>query len=200
MIYYLLFIEDESYHRPLSPIQSQISILNNSQPVYGSKSKRTLSYLDEINQQIHEPKRTKSFDEDDDDDDDLSQLIDHRRTKKILSQNSNTTISSQITIDDKQRKPTVRKPTARKLSASQQKPIAYVYLFFFQINISYIIYFLLNRSQPIPTEQFVESHEILVIEPDVDTEEENTIDREGISWLSKRSQISNIESEGINLV
>ncbi len=68
------------------------------------------------------------------------------------------------------------------------------------LNISYIIYFLLNRSQPIPTEQFVESHEILVIEPDVDTEEENTIDREGISWLSKRSQISNIESEGINLV
>ncbi len=80
--------------------------------------------MDEINQQIHEPKRTKSFDEDDDDDD-LSQLIDHRRTKKILSQNSNTTISSQITIDGKQ-----RKPTARKLSASQQKPIAYVFKYF----------------------------------------------------------------------
>jgi len=97
--------------------------------------------LDETNQQIHEPKRTKSFDEEEDDDDDLSQLIDHRRTKQISSQNSsitissqnsNTTISSQITIDGKQRKPTVRKPTARKLSATQQKPIAYVCFFFFK--------------------------------------------------------------------
>jgi len=50
------------------------------------------------------------------------------------------------------------------------------------------------------------SHETLVIEPDIDTEEENTIDREGTSWLFKRSKVSNtqhqhhIELEGRDLV
>jgi len=69
----------------------------------------------------------------------------------------------------------------------------------------------LNRSQPISTERFIEnvsipSHGTLVIEPDIDTEEDNTIDREGTSWLPKRSKISNIqhnhhiEFEGRDLV
>ncbi len=115
-----LFLE-ESSHRPLSPIQSQITILSNSQSIYGSKSKRTLSPLDETNQQIHESKRTKSFN--DDDDDELSQFLDHRREKQNSSQKTNTTISSQSTIDGEQRKPTVRKPTVRNLTGSQQKPI-----------------------------------------------------------------------------
>jgi hypothetical protein len=103
-----IFLED-SHHRPLSPIQS---ILSNSQPVYGSKYKRTLSPLDETNQQSHGSKRTKSFDEEDDDEGELSQLLDHRRTKQI---------SSQITNNGEQRKPTVRKPTVRKLSINQRK-------------------------------------------------------------------------------
>ncbi|CAF4287926.1 unnamed protein product, partial [Rotaria sordida] len=80
-----------------------------------------------------------------------------------------------------QRKPTVRKPNVRKLSINQQKPIV---------------------SQIVPIEQPIvntptESDEILIIEPDVDTEEENTIDREGIISLAKHSQNSNTESKGI---
>jgi len=78
--------------------------------------------MDETNQDIHESKRTKSFD--DNDDDELSQLLDHRYNKRNSSQNSNTTSLSQSTTDGKQRKTTVRKPTARKLSGTQPKPIA----------------------------------------------------------------------------
>jgi hypothetical protein len=104
----------------LSPIQSRVSLISNSQPTYRSKAKRALSPFDETNQQIHESKRPKSFDEDDDDDDDneLSQFLDHRRTK-----HNNTTMSSQTTNDSNQRKATARKPTARKLNTSQQQPI-----------------------------------------------------------------------------
>jgi hypothetical protein len=109
----------------LSPIQSRVSLISNSQPTYRSKAKRALSPFDETNQQIHESKRPKSFDEDDDDDDDneLSQFLDHRRTKQYSSQHNNTTMSSQTTNDSKQRKATARKPTARKLNTSQQQPI-----------------------------------------------------------------------------
>ena len=111
----------ESQHRPLSPIQTRVNSISNSQPTYGSKSKRTLSPSDELNQHINESKRTRSFD--DDDDDDFCDLLDRRRAKQTASQNNNTTISSQSTTGNKQRKPTARKPTIRKLSASQQKTI-----------------------------------------------------------------------------
>jgi hypothetical protein len=127
-----LFIE-ESYHRPLSPIRN----LNNSQPVYGSKYKRTLSPSDETNQQIHESKRTKSFDDDDDDDNELSELLDWRRTKQVLSQNSTL---SQVTNNDEQKKPTVRKPTVRKLSNNQRKSSAYVHFSNINIFILFISY------------------------------------------------------------
>ncbi|CAF0800305.1 unnamed protein product [Rotaria sordida] len=175
----------EPHDQSLSSVQNRANNINNSQSINQSKSKRTLSPLNETNQQNHESKRTKSFDNDDDDDDndndELSQFLDYRCNKKLSSQNDNTTISSQTTTttDGEERKPTVRKPTVRKLSINQQKPIV---------------------SQIVPIEQPIvntptESDEILIIEPDVDTEEENTIDREGILSLAKHSQNSNTESK-----
>jgi len=59
----------------------------------------------------------------------------------------------------------------------------------------------LNRSQPIPTQNIpIEPHETLTIELDIDTEEENTIDRQKTNCLSKRYPSSNTESEGRNLL
>lgn len=115
---------EESRHRSSSPLEDEISVLSNNQSVYGSKSKRTLSPLDETEQQMNESKRTKSFDENDDE---VSQLIDHRRSR---SQNNNTNILSQVTNDGEPRKPTVRKPTVRKLSTNQRKPSALVFFYF----------------------------------------------------------------------
>jgi hypothetical protein len=109
---------DEHRYRSSSPIQNEI----NNHPW---KTKRTLSPLDETDGLIiNESKRTKSFD---DEDDELSQLIDHRRTRRVSSQNSNTNILSQVTNDGEPRKPTVRKPTVRKLSTNQRKPSALVF-------------------------------------------------------------------------
>ncbi len=56
----------------------------------------------------------------------------------------------------------------------------------------------MNRSQPIPTQNI--PIETLTIELDIDTEEENTIDRQGTHCLSKRYPSSNTESEGRNLL
>ncbi|CAF0992993.1 unnamed protein product [Rotaria sp. Silwood1] len=163
----------EPHDHSISPVQNHANNITNHQ----SKNKRTLSPLNETNQQNHESKRTKSFDIDDNDEDELSQFLDHRCNRKISSQNNTTTISSQITIDSDQRKPTARKPTVRKLSTNQQKP---------------------TISQIEPIEQSIKkspvtSDEILIIELDVDTEEENIIDRERTTLLSKHSQDSSTE-------
>lgn len=170
---------EESRHRSSSPLEDEISVLSNNQSVYGSKSKRTLSPLDETEQQMNESKRTKSFDENDDE---VSQLIDHRRSR---SQNNNTNILSQVTNDGEPRKPTVRKPTVRKLSTNQRKPSALV---FFISNHHFFLFILSiwNRSQPIP----IERREALIIEPDNNPEDE---DREETSWLTHH-----VEHEIIN--
>lgn len=69
-------------------------------------------------------KRTKSFDEtnNEEDEQELSQFLDRRYAKQI---------SSQISTNDEQIKPTVRKPTVRNLSGKRQKPTLYVLLFIF---------------------------------------------------------------------
>ncbi len=54
----------------------------------------------------------------------------------------------------------------------------------------------MNRSQTQPIEKTpVGSPETLIIEPDLDTEDD-IINREETSWLSKRSHISNEEHNG----
>lgn len=83
--------------------------------------------MDETN---HESKRTKSSDEDEEE---LSQFLDHRLSKQSLSQDSNTTVSFRSQTDSgEQNKSTVRKPTFRKLSTSQQKSTQYVLVVFFK--------------------------------------------------------------------
>ncbi|CAF1090438.1 unnamed protein product [Adineta ricciae] len=117
-----------------------------------SKFKRTISALDEMNEHNHDSKRAKSSDEDEDEDE-LSQLLDHRHTKRIFSQ-------SAINDDDEERKPPVRKPTARKLSSTQQRP--------FLNNI---------QTQPVMATSY-HSPETLMIEPDLDTEDDHLLDQE----------------------
>lgn len=111
--------KEQSDYRLLSPIQSEINIISNPRTAVEPKSKRTLSPLNEIEQESRNSKRPKSFD--DDDEEDIFELIDHRRHRSKSSQISNTSISSQ---SSEQRKATVRKPTARKFSTNQQKPSA----------------------------------------------------------------------------
>lgn len=114
--------EQQVNHRLSLPMQRDITILNDRQSAVESKSKRTLSPLNEIEQESRHSKRPKSFDDDDDEDEEeIFELIDHRRHRSKSSQISNTSISSQ---GNEQRKPTVRKPTARKLSSSQHQPSA----------------------------------------------------------------------------
>lgn len=110
--------KEQSDYRPLSPIQSEMNIVSNRRTT--SQSKRALSPLNEIEQESRDSKRPKSFD-DDDDEEDIFELIDHRRHRSKSSQISNTSISSQ---SNEPKKGTVRKPTARKLSTSQQKSSA----------------------------------------------------------------------------
>ena len=115
--------KEQSDYRLLSPIQSEINIISNRRTAIEPKSKRTLSPLNEIEQESRNSKRPKSFDDDnpDDDEEEIFELIDHRRHRSKSSQISNTSISSQ---SSEQRKATVRKPTARKFSTSQQKSSA----------------------------------------------------------------------------
>lgn len=138
--------QNETQPHLLSPTDNENQITQNPK----SKFKRTISALDEMNQHDHDSKRTKSSDEDEDE---LSQLLDHRRTKQILSQ-------SVINDDDQERKPSIRKPTARKLSSTQQRP-------------------LLNniQTQPVMATSY-HSPETLMIEPDFDTEDDHLLDQE----------------------
>ncbi|CAF1422857.1 unnamed protein product [Rotaria magnacalcarata] len=172
-------IEDRS----LLPTEHCVNNTSQSQPTCRPKNKRTLSPLYEANKKVQESKRTKSFDEEDADDE-LSQFLDHRCSKKLLSQAVDTTTSSQSSIDGEPRKPTLRKPTARKLSNNQQ-----------------------NRtvSQTIPSTQptqktTMESNELLIIEPDLDTEEDDITDRGGTSKSIESSQVSNKESSNQSIL
>ncbi|CAF4642030.1 unnamed protein product [Rotaria socialis] len=160
----------------LLPTKHYVNNTSQSQPTCRPRNKRTLSPLYEANKKIQESKRAKSFDEDDADDE-LSQFLDHRCSKKLLSQTADTTASSQSSIDGEPRKPTLRKPTARKLSNNQPNP-----------TVSQAM------SSTQPTQKVtMESNELLIIEPDIDTEEDDITDREGASKSIESSQVSSKE-------
>ncbi|UJR37880.1 hypothetical protein I4U23_030570 [Adineta vaga] len=139
------------FERSLSPTENEINTSNTHELLYTTKSKRNLSPLNET---IHESKRTKSFDEDEDE---LSQLLDHRRLKQILSQ---PTINNDNDDDVEEIRPSIRKPTVRKLNNTQQRIL--------NNNI---------QTQPVMKTPCLSS-ETLIIEPDFDTEEDNLIDQE----------------------
>ena len=141
--------QNETQPCPLSPTDNENQITRNPK----SKFKRTISTLDEMDEHNYDSKRAKSSDDDDEDEDELSQLLDHRHTKQIFSQSS-------INDDNEERKPPIRKPTARKLSSTQQRP--------FLNNI---------QTQPVMTTSY-RLPETLMIEPDLDTEDDHLLDQE----------------------
>ncbi|CAF1246888.1 unnamed protein product [Adineta steineri] len=154
----------ESNDDSLSSISSQISFRNDNSLYNQLKHKRSLSLVNRKDLHANESKRIKPYDEEDDEDDDeddLSELLDFRYHKQILSQS---------TTDNEQSKPKPRKPTARKLSSSQQRPT--------------------TLSTQSTGNSSCKSPETLIIEPDID-EDDITMDRQESISMHTNSQISN---------